>query len=193
MQKPLMLAYILFIFICIVYHIVCQITGWNFDTWNKIIIAVTVASYFFSVNSLNKMRLKKDEEIKALLSEEFILFNRFKKKLIKEEDAPILERVIDLIENLEISIALSVKAINRSAIKVFVFDVLGYLVFFLIMGIDGLSELFFDSTDLITLVAFMVVLLVDYLENTTIETFEERSKQIKEESKKCLDTIMSDN
>ena len=62
-QKPLLLAYIIFLFIALGYHFIADLMGWQFSTWKSIVVAATIASYAFSMSSLIKFFTKKNNLI----------------------------------------------------------------------------------------------------------------------------------
>lgn len=49
-----MLAYIIFLLICVVYYYASTVFKFEFSEWNRIVVAVTISSYFFSMSTLYK-------------------------------------------------------------------------------------------------------------------------------------------
>ena len=191
LQKPLMLAYISFIGVCCVWYIICQIIGWGFENWNKIVVAVTLASYFFSISSIEKLKYKQEERNKELFTDEINLCKRMKKALTKEKDAIISKSIDELIEDCNTSLLQTNDTIYKFQQSAFVWDALGYLLFFVVLGIDGVYKQLSVFTEFVTLLAFMVILLVDYLESAIMVNYEERRKAIRHRSIKTLETLES--
>jgi hypothetical protein len=56
----------------------------------------------------------------------------------------------------------------------------------MILGIDGFYMLFVNTTDVVTLLAFLTVLMVDYMENIMEDKSEEKIKKIKDLQQELL-------
>lgn len=188
-KKPLMLAYIIFLFACFIWNIVCQITEIEFPTWNKIVVGVTMASYFFSLNSLNKLSLKQQEYSKSLFWDEIAIIDRLRKKLTSDKDASILEGIEEIRKEDLKMIEDTLSSMRRYDKRIFMIDVLGYLTFFVVLGIDGASKLLLSSIDSISLIAFATVLVVDYMEETRISVFARYCKDKKAEFQTKIDEL----
>lgn len=193
LHDPLMLAYMLFIFICVNWHIVCRVTGIDFEMWNKIIIAVTMSSYFFSINAINRSTINLSEKIKQMhyesrailqsMIEEFTVYESLLPKELKETQNQLSQEL----KECETEIRKEISSVCKRRKISLVIDVLGYLAFFMILGIDGFSNLFVNATDIITLMAFFTVLFVDYSEKIMLAKSEERSSNIKNSQREWLD------
>ena len=57
-RNPLMIAYIIFLVICCFIHIIKLMFGFDFEIWDKIVVATTASSYFFSFASLHKNQIQ---------------------------------------------------------------------------------------------------------------------------------------
>lgn len=184
-HNPIMLAYMIFIFFCVIWHFVCRMTGSNFEMWNKIIIAVTVASYFFSLNSINRRIVKINEETKQLLYEQRDLLKGMiedistNEAILTEDLKEIQSKLPNKLDACEKELKKSISSLLKRKKFVLFIDVIGYLVFFMILGINGFSRLFVNITDTVTLLAFLIALLVDYMENIFDARSEEHINNIK--------------
>lgn len=185
-QKPLMLAYIFFLSICVIWHIICRLTGLSFETWNKIIVAATFASFFFSLCSIYKLKHQQEKKNRELFSEELDLLSKIKNKLTKDKHEATLNGINQLLENCNESLPKAEEAIQKYTRRAFGCDVLGYLSFFIIVGIDGVYEYLSRSADSITLLAFLAILIIEYLENTIIVKFEDSRKNLREKTREFL-------
>ena len=57
-----MIAYILFLFLCVIYHLISRIFSLEFSIWSQIVAAATVASYAFTLGSSPKLMAKMDKK-----------------------------------------------------------------------------------------------------------------------------------
>ena len=87
-----------------------------------------------------------------------------KEKLL-ENGKDIVHTTIDLISFLE-------KQIKRDDKIAFVFDVLGYLLFFCIISFDAIFNHFYPMQEFFTLIAFIIILIIEYIESVQSEKFE---------------------
>ena len=70
-------------------------------------------------------------------------------------------------------------------------DVAGFLVFFCIMAFDGIFVFFAKSLDWYTLLAFIVMLFVEYMESTKVSLYDELCKSSVDNLKEIL-TLMEE-
>ena len=176
-QKPLLLAYIIFLIIALGYHSVAEIMGLKFSTWENIVVAATIASYAFSMSSLIKFFCKKNRTYLQLLNQYLGLAKQLRdaektaivecpdKEKLLENGKDIVHTTIDLISFLE-------KQIKRDDKIAFVFDVLGYLLFFCIISFDAIFNHFYPMQEVFTLIAFIIILIIEYIEFVQSEKFE---------------------
>ncbi len=191
-HNPIMIAYMIFIFICVFWYLICKLTGLDFEMWNKILIGVAIASYFFSLNSINRNIVKTNESIKQLLYENRNLLNDMIKDLaayqtLKTEDFKDWQSELsNELEECEEKLKKVISSLLKQRKTVLIIDVVGFLAFFMILGIDGFYMLFVNTTDVVTLLAFLTVLFVDYMENIMEVKSEEKIKIIKDLQQELL-------
>lgn len=177
-QQPLMVAYIIFLCICGGYYIVSGIFKLEFPVWQRIVVAATIASYFFSVSSMPKLTFKmgiknldsieKQNELYAkILTKEDMLFSQDGKPTHGSEFISN-----QLSENIEEKVKVR-KEIVKMEKKAFWLDVTGFLVFFCIMAFEGIYTFFVKTQEWYTLLAFVLVLFVEYLESTKVSLYDE--------------------
>lgn len=167
MKRPLKLAYIIYIAVCIVYHIVTRILEVDFEMWNRIIVAVTIASYAFSFAGLPKASMRTTKKIRELNYEEKALVYRIAKEDVggkfKEDIDGILHEINSEIDSMD-------KDIDKLEKWAFALDVLGFVSFFCVLSFIPLFEFFAQLQDFYTLLAFFLILLAEYVE----DKFEDR-------------------
>lgn len=200
-QKPLMLAYIIFLFVSIIYYAVSSIVGFEFQEWQRVVVAATISSYAFSVSSGYKfiVRSKNNllnflkerlELLKQLHIKESVIFigeenneqlNKEKEELLKLNQESI-KNVTDAISNRE-------KSIQKNTKTAFCYDVIGYLLFFCIFAFQPVYNFFKSSQETYTLFAFIMILIVEYVESTYTVKFEENYKQLNTQIKETLNKV----
>ena len=191
-RKPLMLAYIIFLIVCVFYNMIAKYLDWDFQMWNPILVGVTVASYFFTLSSNIKNLINRDKELLDFLIEEK---RKIKEILVKEEtldkkeSEPLAKINNEYLAELEGDIKKTAKGIKKIGQKAFALDVVGYLVFFCIIVFPEINRFFLSSQDTITMTAFVAVLLNEYIDNIFDERFTKRKNKISTETNKLLDKI----
>lgn len=177
-QNPLMVAYLIFLCICCVYYIISGIFDFEFPVWQRIVVAATIASYFFSVASMPKLTLRMGRKNVESLEKQNELYGKI---LVKEETLFSQEgkttRAAEFIsnqlgENIEEKAKVK-KEMAQMEKNAFRLDVSGFLVFFCIMAFEGIYTFFAKSQEWYTLLAFVLVLFVEYLESTKASYYEE--------------------
>lgn len=190
-QKPMMLAYIIFLCICLGFHIIRSVFKIDFPMWNRVVVAATIASYFFSLGSVNKLIVRLERTNTIDLQEEIVLLQKIRKKESKLciDNATQQELINDMdnaiSENNE-RIKSGEKDLQKYEAKSFWCDVLGYLVFFCILSFETLFKFFKVSQELYTLLAFIVVIVVEYLESTKVAYYDELRKNTIDRTRKKL-------
>lgn len=176
-QKPLLLAYIIFLFIALGYHSIAGLMGWQFSTWESIVVAATIASYAFSMSSLIKFFAKKNRTYLQLLNQYLDLAKQLRKTEVNvvsecankekllESGEDIIHTTINFISSLE-------KQIRKNDKISFAFDVAGYLVFFCILSFDAIFNFFYPMQEFFTLVAFIIILTIEYIESVQSVKYE---------------------
>ncbi len=164
----LMAAYIAFLLIVIVYRVICIKTGHEFENWQRIVMAVTTSTYFFSLADFHKSlrdleQNKKDKNCQ--LTEQLLTY----KNIIEasDEDAEglkteILNQIDAYIQRDEDDNKNSDKKIKNNNTSYGAFSILGFLVFFLVSNTD-----FYPvdniSLDIYTMCAFFMMLFTDFI------------------------------
>lgn len=170
-KNPLMLAYIFFLVIALLYHVVADMVDFEFEAWQRIIVAVTIASYAFSLGSLRKSTIKYQEMHLKLLNEYLPLVKKLKKKesaVLSEgtDKDELLQLSSKTIENTTKLISDTESAIEKNEKNAFALDVIGYLMFFCIMVFDAVFTWFYSSQDTYTVLAFLLILIKEYVESS---------------------------
>ena len=184
-QKPLMLAYLLFLSVCGVCYLLRNLVSAEIMAWNEIIVGVTIASYFFSLASTYSLDVSLEETMLSLCQEQRIL----NQKIItfvennpgtnKPDDAQF-EALIAEDQNNESDIAKANKAIRRYKAIAFWCNVCGYLTFFCILSFPIVFAFFEKSQDWYTLLAFIMVTFCEYMKSTTMVYYSELCAKAKE-------------
>lgn len=193
-QKPLLLAYIIFLFISIIYHVVSSLFQFEFSEWQRIVVAATIASYAFSVSSGYKFLAKSSANLLAFSKERLELLKDLnaKESMVFTDD----EKREDLLKTIQICIEKSKESISQREKEIHKFtkitfscDVIGYLLFFCIFAFRPLYDSLKSSQEIITLFAFIMILLVEYAEATFMTKIEERYRTLNEQIKENIKNI----
>ena len=175
-KKPLMLAYIIFLFSSVAYHITAKCLNFDFPAWNRIILAATIASFAFAFASYFKFFLRTSERYLGY-SKEYLDLIKKRQDLRKdianknnEDDSNNYDEeskkiTIEQITHLE-------KSIDSFSKWGFIADVAGFLVFFCVLVFDPLYTALFFIQDICTLLAFLAILIEDYVEAVELVKFE---------------------
>lgn len=195
-QQPLMVAYIIFLCICGGYYIVSGIFKLEFPVWQRVVAAATIASYFFSLCSVYKVTVKMAKRNLDNISDQNMLYRKILQKEKKlHTDEGKLTKIAEYINHqLTENQQDAVKAqneVDKEGKKVFWLDVTGFLVFFCIMAFDGIFAFFAKSLDWYTLLAFIVMLFVEYMESTKVSLYDELCKSSVDNLKEIL-TLMEE-
>ncbi len=182
-KKPMVWAYVTFLLICTVIHIIMSACSLPFPAWPKIVLAATVASYMFSFSAFYKSCEKSDKKMLSLL----IDYKRRYKKLAgllgeKIKQPGIKEKHFEEEKEIQASIDKLVseksKIVLKDSKKSFRYDFVGFLLFFCILVINPLETLLFDCQDVLTVAAFAVVLLTELFEDIQYERREKMNLEI---------------
>ena len=184
-QKPMMLAYIGFLFVCIIYYLISYLFGLEFAVGNRVVVAATVASYFFMLSSLDKLNTKQETINAELFEKELQLLKKIRakeQKLVEDEQKKqeLLTSMDDWIKELKEIIESSHESISKHERKAFCTDVLGFLLFFCIVAFDFLYSFFAMTQEIYTLAAFAGVVAIEYLESTKMVQHEEKRRSTTE-------------
>ncbi len=190
-QKPLMLAYILFLIISLLYHGVSSVLGIEFLAWERILVATTIASYFFTCSSASKFFVKIDTNTLNFANEHLKLFKQLRKKEetshVDEEDKKALlesgQEVIDCTTKIIIDTEKNIRKHTRQS---FWCDVIGYLLFFCIITMSPIYNFLIPAEEVVTLTAFILILLIEYVESTYVVRVETAQQALIENAKSSL-------
>ncbi len=162
-------AYIAFLIVCIFYYFISGIFDLEFENWERIICATTIASYFFSIAGAKKSIYLLTSKIIVSIKDSVRRYNEIKSKMIESPDEH-KDSVLS-IEDLELIIAEDKDVIEKcekenlkNRRNIFLLNTLGYLVFFCILTFKYIYQFFEDSQDFYTLLAFVIILLTDAYE-----------------------------
>lgn len=79
-RNPLMLAYIIFLCICGIYQVISGACELEFPMWQRVVVATTIASYFFSLCSISKLTAKTSKKVLEYTEEQNSLYKELYKK-----------------------------------------------------------------------------------------------------------------
>ena len=184
-QKPMMLAYIGFLFVCIIYYLISYIFGFEFVVGKRIVAAATIASYFFTLASMDKLNMKQEIINTEFFEKELQLLKKIREKEQKLVDdiqmkQDLLISMDDWISELTKITESSHKAIRKHEHKALWNDVVGFLLFFCIVAFDFLYAFFANTQEIYTLAAFAGVVAIEYLETTIMAQHEEKRRNTAE-------------
>jgi len=201
-RNSLMLAYILFLIVCTIYHAVTIFFDISFPAWEKAVLAATIASYAFSVSGIFKFDVKIYKKCFEISYEDFILAKKQHAHEIERlPESQKRKELFDLyaeIANDSIDHMLTAKkGMRKNDLTAFWFEVIGYLFFFSILVFEPLSAFLMSQQDLLTIGAFVIILLVNYFEDVWVQltqksyaasiTYKEEPMKIMEADEKTSD------
>ena len=180
-QQPLMVAYIIFLCICGGYYIVSGIFKLEFPVWQRVVAAATIASYFFSLCSVYKVTVKMAKRNLDNILDQNMLYKKIlqkEKKLHTDEGklTKIAEYINCLLTENQQDAAKAQNEIDKAGKTVFWLEVAGFLAFFCILSFDGIYAFVAKSLDWYTLLAFIIMLFVEYMESTQVSLYDEMCK-----------------
>ena len=179
-QKPLMLAYIIFLCVCCVVKIIGDMFSYEFIMWPKIVVAATIASYFFSMSTLPKLNAKMMRKAHNNILEQNRLYTKIcnHKNIISK--SPSGKKALDYAEQTQLDneekLAYHEKEIAEAEKRAFRWDIYGFLSFFCIFTFDEVYMYFYGMQEMLTLLAFIIVLGVDYLDSIFIKKYEDQAQ-----------------
>ena len=175
-----MIAYILFIGFCIIGRLFVE-----YESWGRLVAAVTCSSWFFAVadshlsvveymqkhidiTTYAKSNLKSIDTIIQGLHKRIAKMNtepEDNEKSISDGEQLIkdLEKMKLYFQDKEAEIAQDQKKVKRSSFWSKLFTVAGFFTFFLIMTFNVIARIAEESQDFLTVVAFVSILLTQYL------------------------------
>lgn len=190
-RNPLMLAYIIFLFICTIYYIICEVFKLEFNTWEHLVVAVTISSYFFTLSTAPRNHATFQKKHIDFLNKNIALLTtvlEYEKETPTEkpfsaEDKKDIEKEI---EDCRANKKQSKKFLKTCNILSFSLEVIGYLTFFCICTFDFIYKHLFDLQELLTVFAFLIILIIDYSDGILIE----KQNKILDSFEKTKDEIL---
>lgn len=180
-----MLAYILFLTICI-----CVRIFGEFPMWSTIVSAITISSWFFAIADSNssdatelrqinsiwlqytdKEKTKANKILEHILAkkENFIKNDDEKNKQMTQEITSLFDDVIrnmnkikEYDEDVQKELESNEKKANRYGKTATVYTILGFLTFFCIMSFKTISDIATGMQDTATVSAFGIILCTQY-------------------------------
>ena len=177
-KQPLLIAYIAFLVLSVIYSSLSKVLGFEFPAWERIVVAATIASYAFSIAYWPKFLSKTKQTYNNILKEYLELAKNLheteKKCLVESPDKEalltdgkgILQKTTNLIKRNEESISKNEKIIFWCCF-------FGYYLFFCILSFDSVFNFFAPVQDIWTLLAFIIILVVDFIESLCEKQIEE--------------------
>lgn len=192
LSNPLMLAYLLFLCICAFNYILCSITKSHFPMWSRIIVAVTISSYGFSLSSITKSSIRIGENAISMVYET----KKYLLELYRHEKTSDSAYSIELTEDIKIilsetdDIIASFQMEQRKSNKsVFWSDTLSFLAFFCIMSFEWVYKIFQSSQEFLTLLAFVLLIGVEYFEPVILKTLIENNNNTIQKVQSMIDDL----
>lgn len=177
-KKPLMIAYILFLFICIFVHIFSNIFLFEFPMWQRIVVAATISSYAFTLSSSPKLMSKSDtQQAKYIEAEIAILQQTLSMKSDSNLDYGYIQEEINKKQE---ELETTKQSILKQERSTFLWEMVGFLVFFCILAFDPIYSIFVKSQELYTLFAFAFVLFMNVIESLVNDLYEDNYMMTKE-------------
>jgi len=192
-QNALFIAYIIALCLGIIYRISCLcFTQFQFPLWDRFVVSVTASTWVFSLADMIKTKSEISEyiDLKAdLLNEktEYMMSKQLRmiNEVLNEEDAGIDE-------NETISKALGQAVEDNSTCEAgtsdkigYILDIIGFVIFLGVFIFDKLFEVLFQVQDIITMIAFVIVLWTYkykdrmlYLVNNKTHSIVEKQKRL---------------
>ena len=165
-KNTMKIAYIIFLILCSIYHIVADIFNLDFSSWDKIVCATTISSCIFALASSKKSQYNIVSKVIRSLSSSN---NELKK--IKDERSQNPEKYTnskhdtDYLEQVIVENETQLDKMGKNKVshlqQSFIFNIIGFLAFFCLMTFDFMYSFLEPMQDFYTLMAFIVILLTD--------------------------------
>ncbi len=210
-----MLAYIIFIIVCMFVRLIC-----DYPMWHTIVSAITISSWFFAVADASSsdaeylkqqiriwLQFTEAEKVKAVetldwakAEKQYVTENRdrYDEDLLKEK-LVILNDVIGRMEHRikdDETVDEELEPNNKKAQKyervAEVCTIFGFLTFFCIMSFQTISKLVVSLQDVTTVAAFAIILATQYIsEQRRLKNnaFEHRSAALLENWSSLCDNV----
>lgn len=191
----LMIAYIIFIFVCVVVRFFEE-----FPRWQVLVVAITATSWVFSLadfnyttaNELHAISKNTLTFIESNIDNIQVILNKIDLSENASELSKIMQEKINnyktsaqncigSFEKLKVEAEKSKHIANLSEKMASIFIIVGFVGFFSILSFDELSKMFTNSQDIMTVMAFGLILFTQYMG--------EISKENREKQKEASDAI----
>ena len=172
-KNAIKIAYILFLIICAIYHIIADVFQLEFETWERIVCAATIASYFFSGASARKTIFSITEKVKNALEDsnrELIMIKKEREQFPEKytDSKYPNEYLNDIIEKNEKTL----QKLTKKDYWTFLLNVMGFLAFFCIFAFTGVYQIFAKSQEFFTLLAFIIILVAETYEEYFMSNYQ---------------------
>ena len=160
LSSPIVYAYLIFLFISIIVYVICRVFKNDYFEWNKIVVAATVATCFFTF--ANVFRIAADlhsekVELSSEYREQLKLIGRTIAKDFHTDDDSLSNGINELNAEIEEEEILKLKNEKRY----YVLMILGFLAFFSITCFNIVYETISDMQSYLTMLAFMLMLVCE--------------------------------
>ena len=175
-KNAIKMAYVIFLIICAIYYIVSDIFHLEFENWERIVCATTIASYFFSGADARKTILSVAEKIKESLhysNKELIKIKNEWEHDSEKNNGNIynIEDLNDCINESESTILRLTNDIETNHKLIFRSNVVGFVVFFCILTFGDVFRFFEKRQEFYTLLAFIVILAAETYQEHWVEKY----------------------
>ena len=165
------IAYIIFLILCVIYHIVADAFNLEFNSWDKIVCATTISSCLFAIANSKKSIYNIATKVMCSLVNSNSGLKKIKDEYSenpekcenKKYDSDYLAQVIA--EN-ETNIEKIEKHKMSNLKQSYVFNIMGFLIFFCLIVFDFIYAYLGPMQDFYTLLAFVVILITDAYEES---------------------------
>ena len=166
-ERSLFVAYIVFLCVCFVIKIInISIPGLLVDWWNRLVAATTVSTICFCAADVFCLR----REINTLIDVYYAPLDEKRKRLEKRLNMPTGDAVnfkdqfvCQYVEELRADVHELVQPYQFPKTKkvsiASILNMCGFCIFLFITFFDGIYKLFFPIQDVLTMLAFIVVLI----------------------------------
>ena len=189
-KNSLIIAYIGFLIISGIVYIASVVAHFEFESWKRIIAAATIASYWFSIAGVSKTTITVSNRIISDCKNFHLICLEQKNKYRSVMPELISQNALNVhaeeIEEVLTSLSKEIQGlidsnelkIKKSGKWVFIFNVIGYLLFFCIAMFEPFYNKICYSQEFLTLLAFIIILVCDYIADFYSNKFSESIKYL---------------
>lgn len=201
-SNPCFLAYIIFLCVCLVYQLICKaVPKLSFDYWNRIMIAVTISSCFFSISDAIKTiydmasyaiertcKLTEQQNISDIKTKEILEKTVNEVKVACEEYGVTVELndIEQMVRDYEITEKKKSEDYGLGKIekslenRAFYITCVGFLAFLIVLVFDSVCGVCLKVQDVLTLLVFIIILASGYAKEIVINYIDGKEQEIKE-------------